>query len=306
MKRINPVLLRGLRTRMRGIRALILISVYLVVFTAIFILVYFASRGNLGYYGVSPRPAFIASDMMGTLYTMLTVILFGMVALMVPAMNAGAISSEREKQTLDLLLCTPMSARKIITGKLLSNLTFVIFLVILSAPLFAIVYLFGGLSIPGILRLFLFIMVSAYGCASVAIFFSSLVKRSSMATILSYISLILFVILTLVVGLIQINNYYNNFDYMNNPNGPESYMPLILRINPVVGLLQLSNMEVGSFMEGQGNAINLIHLFLPMDISDTGFQGPILSAAFILVLSVILNILSALSIKPVRKFQRKH
>ena len=45
-----------------------------------------------------------------------------LVAFLAPASTAGAISLEREKQTLELLAATPISSLAIVIGKLLSAL----------------------------------------------------------------------------------------------------------------------------------------------------------------------------------------
>ena len=54
------------------------------------------------------------------LYEFVTSMEFILLMFIVPAVTASAISGERERQTLDLMLTTRMSAGQIVTGKLLS------------------------------------------------------------------------------------------------------------------------------------------------------------------------------------------
>ena len=61
-----------------------------------------------------------------------------------PAFTSGAISLEREKQTLDMLAATPISSLAIVVGKLFSALAYVFLLIAASIPLTAIVFVFGG------------------------------------------------------------------------------------------------------------------------------------------------------------------
>lgn len=314
MPRVNPVYVRGIKSRMRGLRAPILISIFLIIVAGIFALVYLSTSGtgDVYYYGYggTTRPAPIGVDMVGNFYIMLTVILFAVIALMVPAMNAGVIASEREKQTLDLLLCTPMSARKIITGKLLSNLTFVAFLLVLVMPVFAILYLFGALSIWTILKLLLFMMISAYACASVAVFFSGLFKRTSIATILSYVALLLFVILTLIIGAAM----YTRFMALSNYSSIESYVPFLWKINPVYALIEMASQDLSSISSsGSYSSIGSSMISMLTGGYYGGYYGTeevaansvYYSSALMIGVSVLLNICSAIFIKPIKKLQIK-
>lgn len=295
MNRLNPVFVGGIKSRMRGLRAPILMCVYFLIVLGLFTLVYTASSGiGLGgaynYYGGISRPSPVGRDLTGTLYSMLTILVFAVIVLMTPALCAG----ERESQTLDLLLCSPLSAWKIVMGKLLSNLAFILFLLLLTLPLFATVYLFGGMTLGDIARLYLYLAVSAYACASVATFFSAQLKRSSMATILSYVALLLFVVVTLVAGAAQYGSYMSSFDYSSGAT--PNYTPLLWRINPVIAMLELT--------AGKGNMGGFAYLFGMGGFSPTSSGAAssyLVSGGFMLVLALILNVASALCIKPVKK-----
>lgn len=317
MSRINPVYVRGLKSRMRGLRAPILISLFLIVVAGIFTLVYLSSSGTgNSNYGFIARPRPIGTDMVGQFYIVLTVILFAVIALMVPAMNAGVIASEREKQTLDLLLCTPMSARKIITGKLMSNLTFVLFLLVLVTPVFAILYLFGAISLLTIFKLLLFMMISAYACASVAVFFSGLFKRTSVATILSYVTLLLFVVLTLIVG----GMFYTLFMTSPSNTGTESYVPFLWKINPVYALLEMAQQDLsalstntssyGGYYSGYygGSVVSMLtggYYGGYYGAEEIAYNSVYYSSALMIGVSLLLNVCSAIFIKPIQKLQIK-
>ena len=104
------------------------------------------------------------------------------VAFLAPAATAGAISLEREKQTLDMLVATPISSVAIVVGKLLSALVYVLLLIAASIPLTAVVFVFGGVAPDDVLRGYVVLIVTALGLGAFGLFCSSLVKRTQAAT----------------------------------------------------------------------------------------------------------------------------
>src|ERR1700761_8181609 len=73
-----------------------------------------------------------------------------LVALLAPIFTAGAITQEKDSQTYDILLATPLSNGQIVLGSLLSRLFLVIALLISGIPIFSITQLFGGVAINAI------------------------------------------------------------------------------------------------------------------------------------------------------------
>jgi hypothetical protein len=127
-----------------------------------------------------------------------TVLLFLQILLVVflaPAATSGAISLEREKQTLDLLTATPISTLGIVLGKLGSALAFVGVLILASVPLTAVVFVFGGVGPEDVVRGYVVLLVTALGFGSVGILLSSVTRRTQSATVLTYL-----VVLALTVG----------------------------------------------------------------------------------------------------------
>jgi len=68
------------------------------------------------------------------------------IALVMPVITAGAIASERERNTLHLLLITRLTTRQIVLEKLLSRTLSMISLVVMSFPLLAFAYSLGGVT----------------------------------------------------------------------------------------------------------------------------------------------------------------
>ena len=108
----------------------------------------------------------------------------------VPALTAGSVSGERERQTLDLLLCTRLRPIDIVIGKLMSCLSTVFVMMVTSLPILALVYIYGGIGLVDLGQLFLCMGVTALFIGSISIFFSSVMKRTTVATVLSYVTVI--------------------------------------------------------------------------------------------------------------------
>ena len=117
------------------------------------------------------------------------------VVFLAPSATAGAISMEREKQTLELLVVTPITSLAIVLGKLVSALVYVWLLIAASIPLTAVVFVYGGVAPDDVLRGYLVLIVTALGLGAFGLFCSSLVKRTQAATAIT-----IFGVLTMTIG----------------------------------------------------------------------------------------------------------
>lgn len=120
------------------------------------------------------------------LYILVACIEFVMILLIVPALTAGSISGERERQTLNLLLTTRMTPTDIVIGKLMAGLSTMILLIVSSFPVLALVFIYGGVTIKDIVLLLVSFVSAAILSGSVGLCCSSLFKKSTIATVVSY------------------------------------------------------------------------------------------------------------------------
>jgi ABC-type transport system involved in multi-copper enzyme maturation permease subunit len=176
---------KELRGRMRGRRAFVILTIYLLLLGS------FAWMMELilerRYSGTVANSAAYASSQIGQgIFVALVMLETLLVVALAPAFTAGAISLEREKQTLDMLATTPVSSLSIVVGKLFSALTYLFILIFASIPLTAIVFVFGGVAPDDVIRGYAVLLTTALGLGSVGIFFSALVKRTQAATIITY------------------------------------------------------------------------------------------------------------------------
>jgi ABC-type transport system involved in multi-copper enzyme maturation permease subunit len=108
--------------------------------------------------------------------------------LFVPAIVSGALTAEKERNTLQLLLLTKLGPWTIVFEKLLSRLVPVATFLLVSLPLLFIAYLLGGLSPTDLGMAAAELVLMAFMLASIALFCSAYCTTSASAFILAYVA----------------------------------------------------------------------------------------------------------------------
>ncbi|MFJ7667983.1 ABC transporter permease [Lysinibacillus sp. NPDC097195] len=179
----NPVLVKELKLRFRSFKSFSGLMFYLAViciFIAGFLLLTTGFTGK----------GFFRPDTSFMMFAVLTILQMALVLFITPSLTAGAISSEREKQTLNILLTTTQSSTQIVIGKLLSSVAFLVLMLIAGLPLYSLVFLFGGVSPSQLISIFLFYLVTVVAIGSIGVMFSTITKRTIVAMIATYGSII--------------------------------------------------------------------------------------------------------------------
>jgi len=185
--RQNPVVLKEMRSQMRGSRAFIIITVYLLLLSTLIGLIYL---GFVSAEETSPT-ASIRQGLGKTVFGAVVGFELMMVNFLSPALTAGAIASERERQTFDLLRTTLLPAKTLVSGKLVSAISFLLILLFISFPLQSLAFLFGGVSIEEVLIALLMLVATAFFFSAIGLFISSFMKSTLASTVISYIVAIL-------------------------------------------------------------------------------------------------------------------
>jgi ABC-type transport system involved in multi-copper enzyme maturation permease subunit len=177
----NPVTMKELRSRMRGRRAFVVLTVYLLVMSLFLSLVYLAYASASGTrFGPDSRQAGKAM-----FATVLGVEVF-LVIFIAPAFTAGAITGEKERQTYDLLRTTLLPANWFVLGKLLSALSYVFLLIFASIPLQSISFLLGGLSVEELVIGQLLVLAAAVTFALFGLYCSSVMRSTLAASVVTF------------------------------------------------------------------------------------------------------------------------
>jgi ABC-type transport system involved in multi-copper enzyme maturation permease subunit len=196
---MNPVLARELRIRLRGRRAWILVTLYLLLLAVILFLVYSVESGaNAGGDPFSlPSPTRFASVGRG-IYEWILLFMLLLVLFLVPGFTSGAIAGERERQTLVPLQVTLLRPWQIITGKLAASFAFLALLVVAAAPFLGVAYLIGGVTIGAVLKGVLVVLFTGIVVGAVTVCCSTVFRRVQIATVVSYALVLLMLVGTMI------------------------------------------------------------------------------------------------------------
>jgi ABC-type transport system involved in multi-copper enzyme maturation permease subunit len=175
--RTHPILFKEMRARMRGLRSLAALTVFIGLMGIVILLIYSTITSIHNVMQIDALRE-LGRSIFFTIYSLELII----VCMISPGLTAGAISLEKEQQTYDLLRTTLLSARELVLGKLLAAMSYVVLLLVAAIPLQAIALLFGGLTASEILisQLILFLTALAFG--SLGIFYSSWLPKTRLAT----------------------------------------------------------------------------------------------------------------------------
>lgn len=221
---------------MRGWRAVVILVSYLLILSIITWLTFLAVAGTSASSG-GPGSSQVGKIIFSVLVVFQTV----MVALLTPAFTAGAITSEREQKTYDLLMTTLLPARTVIFGKLGSALAWSALLILAVAPLQSLAFLFGGVSPEEVLLSQVVMLVAALLFASVGIFWSCVVRTSVASNVLTYGTILLQMIgipffYYLIVVILGLNDYSQTGPRLTEQ--PEFFYAtgIVLSSNPIIAM----------------------------------------------------------------------
>lgn len=204
---INPILASSARRRMRSIRTPILITLYGAMIFAV------GLGAAFGAFASSTLSIFAMREGV-TAYAAMLAIQFAMILLITPAMTAGSIAGERERQTLDMLLVTNTGSLRIVAGKLLESLGYVALLLVAALPTMGLTLITGGVTLADVLTGALFLLVTAFAALSVGVFASAVFRRTVTATVMAYLIVFFIGVVTMVPLVLGVRNIGSNYDAM--------------------------------------------------------------------------------------------
>jgi ABC-type transport system involved in multi-copper enzyme maturation permease subunit len=197
---IGTIMTKELRSRMRGRRAFVVLTVYLSILALLTYGVYTIIAPDARGAGVEGLANANASALIGqAIFAALSIFQLILVCFIAPAFTAGQVSLEREKQTLDLLVSTPLRPASIVLGKLAAALAFVVLMIVAALPIVAIVLMYGGVTVGDLVRQQLVLLATALLLGSVGLFYSALLKRTQAATVLTYITMLALTLGTMLI-----------------------------------------------------------------------------------------------------------
>ena len=234
----NPVVIRDVRAQMRGARSYWYIGGYLTLLSLLAIAGYAAATGqSLNPLIAGPgRNIVDAQGHLETFYFFIFLTLAALIILIAPALTAASIVGERQRQSFDLLVTTPLTAGHLLIGKLVSSIAFLGMLLLLSLPASALCILLGGASIGDVFRIYFLLTVDAIVLSAIGLYFSSAVRVPLLATVWTYVTVIAFLGIT-----------YWAATYGTNGASVSSLSPLtaLVWLNPIIACFTVVNSEGG-------------------------------------------------------------
>lgn len=244
--KLNPVYKREITVSSRSFR----LALILVLFNSILALVVL-----LNMYSVVEQvklTAEIQYSSFTNIYVFVAVVEFVMLMFIMPALTAASVSGERERQTLDILLTTTLKPWEIIWGKLIASFGTMFLMVMSSFPLLFVSFVYGGVTAYDVMLLLLCYLAVALLCGSMGICFSSIFKRSTIATVVSYGVLVLIAAGTYAVNMFAMsitrmnanNTYAFSLSGMADQANSGAFLYLLL-LNPVATFYVMINSQTG-------------------------------------------------------------
>lgn len=177
----NPVILKEFKGRMRGKQGFVTLTAYLMLIGFLMSMIYLVlyeenSSSTPGYLEIAGKSLFAA--------VVLTEL--SMIGFIGPALTSGAISSERERQTFDLLRVSLLSPSELVFGKLNSAVFYLLLLIFAAIPMESLAFFLGGVGVAELLISTLMLVVTAVFFCALGLFFSSFTKRTLVSTVLTY------------------------------------------------------------------------------------------------------------------------
>lgn len=264
--RRNPVYSREMKVNSRSLR----LPLILLLFNGILFLVTLLNMYSVVTQVRTSATIQYASFM--ELYEFVTTIEFILLLLIIPAVTASGISGERERQTLELMLTTQMTASEIVEGKLMSALSTLLLLILSSCPAVAMVFVYGGITWADAFALLVCYITVALFAGSAGLCFSAMFKRSTVSTVVTY-----GVLFAVAGGTYFINKFALSLSAMNLDYAAAAYMYgessvrassgglfYLFLFNPAVTFFAVINSQAGS-------SLPMAAMCTEFGISRTGF-----------------------------------
>jgi ABC-type transport system involved in multi-copper enzyme maturation permease subunit len=238
--RRNPITLKEMRSRMRGRRAFAVLTLNALLLGGLVSLIYAAYAASAQVIA-SPRDL---QSLGKTIFAVTVGLQLLITCFTSSAAAVGAISSERERQTFELLRTTLLPARSLVLGKLAAAVLFNLIVILSAIPIASLSFLFGGVTLEEITIASVFLIVTAIAFSCLGLFFSSLLRRTSQATAVSTVVTLLLTF-GLPVFMLIIQGLLSSMMYASTQTGTPSVQSELTRNFILWLLISLSPLSAG-------------------------------------------------------------
>ena len=279
----NAVYKNEMKANVRSVRFFLVLFAFNSILSALSFLAFAGIMNQSRYFGQISG--------LTNIYSTMAYIELAMFMLIIPTITAGSITGEKERKTLDLLLISKMTPFSIIIGKLEAAIHIVRILAISSLPVLSIVFIFGGIQWWDLFILLLTLIITGFFLGSIGIFFSTISRRTTTSTVLTYFTIIILVFGT--YGCLIFIKYLdgNSMSIFKNGIGKGFYC---LLVNPAI--------TYGALISEQVQNANLIQTlaasYAPLEKGWVIENWVLISLTIQILLSILFILLSAWLLNP--------
>jgi ABC-type transport system involved in multi-copper enzyme maturation permease subunit len=246
IRQINPVFSHELRRYIHSRWAVYLLSLYTLLAVMVTIMAYLEVASFNDWFSIhlatyQPLIGFF-------LFVIINLVVLAAITWITPGLMAGAVASERERQSLDLLFVSPLSTRDIILGKYFSALCFMLLFILVTIPLEILLSFAGNIPTENMITAIVVQIMAAASSGGIAICFSSLFKKTAQAWIGAYLVPLLSVTVfpCLLAVCIPWLSYLNSVFASGTQYSAFSQIGLVLIIWIILSLNPLSALTVSA------------------------------------------------------------
>lgn len=184
-----PVLTQEMRIRQRGTKPFVVMFLYVAVLGTIAMVTVSATIAQSSYTGYPGQAPNLARQGR-ILFLVLSMAQLAMISLIVPAYSAGAVSTERERGTFDLLSLTLLSSSAIVMQKMAAAMAQALMLTLASLPVVSLVFMLGGVSPLEMAVSYALLLVTAGAQGALGLLCSCQFRNTRTSTFVAYLSVI--------------------------------------------------------------------------------------------------------------------
>jgi len=282
----NPIVTKEIKQRTRGLKFSFTIAGWLLLMTLFTIM--FLKSYTRSVVVISRYRSFVES------FCVFLIFLFaGFFGLLVVILCSQAIAKEKENQTLDILLSTPLTNFEIVVGKMIAAAGEALILFFSAVPILVLLYFYGITSMGNILLIMLYVFVIILFYGSLSLLLSTLIKKGIAATVIVVSIVIASTIFSYFIFVTGAQTFVSNSP---QPGKTQNFWNLLsISLSSTFALIEFTIVRLNSDMPA----------FFPYHYKIRGYQIHLI----ICIVGTILNIfLSALFLSPLRRiriFRRK-
>jgi ABC-type transport system involved in multi-copper enzyme maturation permease subunit len=203
-----------------------------------------------------------------TIFFAYFIVQMAVIVLLTPIAIASAIAEEKERRTLEFMLATDLRGREILLGKLAGRMAHMTLYLLAGLPIVALLQLLGGIDPDLLLASFAVTILTFVSLAALSILFSTLMRRSRDAIVITCIAIFAYHILSgSLYLLLQLNSLRSwsmvisdrvitaeqLIDFANGGN-------LITQVVHVIKAMEFGGQDIGTILRSLLEDYTLFHL----------------------------------------------